>query len=82
MKHTGTDTDDKLAYYLYKPASPTEACTGKETVIWGAAGADRLELGATTSLAPTTYNICGKIPAQQDVATGTYQDTVTATVEF
>lgn len=77
-----TDGEDKLAYYLYKPASLAAACTGNESSVWGATGADRLEPGAATSNALTTYNICGKIPAQQDVATGTYQDTVTATVEF
>lgn len=77
-----TDGDDKLAYYLYKPASLTAACTGNESSVWGATGADRLEPGAATSISQATYNICGKVPAQQDVATGTYQDTVTATVEF
>ncbi len=80
MKHT--DGEDKLAYYLYKPASLNAACTGNESSVWGATAADRLEPGAVTSIAQTTYNICGKVPAQQDVATGTYQDTVTATVEF
>lgn len=74
---------DLLTYFLYKPALANPAtCTGTETDVWGATGTELLEPGVATSVAATTYSICGKIPAQQDVATGTYQDTVIATVEF
>jgi spore coat protein U-like protein len=82
MKHTvGTDL---LSYFLYKPASvvANTACTTTETNPWGSVGTERFEPGTSTGIAASTYNICGKIPAAQDVSTGSYQDTVTATVEF
>jgi spore coat protein U-like protein len=76
--------NDLLSYFLYKPASTISntACTTSETNPWGSIGAERFEPGAATGIAASTYNICGKIPAAQDVSTGSYQDTVTATVEF
>lgn len=82
MKHT--IGNELLSYFLYKPASivPNTACTTTETDPWGAIGVERFEPGAATGIAASTYNICGKIPAAQDVSTGSYQDTVTATVEF
>lgn len=82
MKHT-VDTD-MLSYFLYKPASvvANTACTTTETDPWGWTGTERFEPGTSTGIAASTYNICGKIPAAQDVSTGSYQDTVTATVEF
>lgn len=76
-------TNELLSYFLYKPtlAAP-QSCTTTETDVWGNSGVERLEPGATTSVAASTYSICGKIPQQQDVSTGSYQDTVIATVEF
>lgn len=80
---TNAVTSELLGYFLYKPALATpNICTTAETDAWGATGSERLEPGATTSVAATTYSICGKIPPQQDVSTGSYQDTVIATVEF
>lgn len=75
---------DLLTYFLYKPASviANAACTNTETDPWGAIGTERFEPGMVSGIAASTYNICGKIPAGQDVATGSYQDTVTATVDF
>ncbi len=79
-----TTGSDLLSYFLYKPASivANTACTNTETDPWGAIGTERFEPGTVGSIAAATYNICGKIPAGQDVATGSYQDTVTATVDF
>ncbi len=79
-----TTGNDLLSYFLYKPAStvPNTACTTTETNPWGSVGAERFEPGVATGIAASTYSICGKIPAEQDVSTGSYQDTVTATVEF
>jgi len=73
-----------LSYQLYQPSSvvPNTACTFNETVAWGNAGAEQFDPPAATNIAPQTYNICGKIPAGQDVAAGSYQDTVTAQVDF
>lgn len=76
-------TNELLSYFLYKPALASPgSCTNNETAVWGATGTDRLEPGATTSATASAYSICGKIPAQQDVSAGSYQDIVIATVEF
>ncbi len=76
-------TNELLSYFLYKPAlAAPNNCTTTETDVWGNSGTERLEPGTTTSVAASTYSICGKIPQQQDVSTGSYQDTVIATVEF
>lgn len=82
MKHASEA--DLLSYFLYKPSSTVAntACTTTETEPWGQLGAERFVPGAATSIAASTYNICGRIPAGQDVLTGSYQDTVIATVEF
>ncbi len=79
-----TSGNDLLSYFLYKPASivANTSCTNTETDPWGSVGTERFEPGAVSGIAASIYNICGKIPAGQDVATGAYQDTVTATVDF
>jgi spore coat protein U-like protein len=71
-----------LSYSLFKPTGAAFSCTQTETEIWGASGLAVLDPGAATGFAGTTYSICGKIDARQDVTTGTYSDEVIATVTF
>ena len=60
-----------LKYYLYSDTSST---------VWGNTGASgKGDTGSGTASALTVY---GSIPAAQNVPTGTYADTVVATVTF
>jgi len=75
---------DLLAYQLYQPPSttPSTACTFPGSQIWGTSGAQIFTPTSPASKASRTYNVCGTVSAGQDVAVGSYQDTVTATVNF
>jgi spore coat protein U-like protein len=75
---------DFLAYGLFQPPSnvPSTACTFPASTAWGTAAA-ALSLTAPASKAARTYNICGTVPAGQDVnVAATYTDTVVATINF
>ena len=71
-----------LSYSLFKPAGAAFTCTQTETEIWGASGLSVFDPGPAAGFASTTFSICGKIDARQDVTTGTYSDQVIATVTF
>ena len=65
---------ERLRYDLYQ----TAAGTG----VWGGIGTANVKSYTATSKAPVTFTIFGRIPENQDVATGSYSDTVTATISF
>jgi len=71
-----------LSYSLFKPTGAAFSCTQTETETWGASGLAVLDPGPAAGFAATTFSICGKIDARQDVSTGTYTDQVIATVTF
>lgn len=74
-----------LGYGLYRPpnSTPGTACTFPATQAWGTTiGTNTLALTSPTSKTARTYNVCGTIPAGQDVAAGSYTDTVVATINF
>ncbi|HEY8244429.1 MAG TPA: spore coat U domain-containing protein [Casimicrobiaceae bacterium] len=76
---------DFLSYVIYRPPNntPGTACTFPGTLAWGTTiGTNTLALTNATSKAPRTYNVCGTIPAGQDVTVATYSDTVVATINF
>lgn len=83
MKITGGGTD-LLGYELYQPpnTTPGTACSFPGTQVWGSSGAAIFTPTAPSSKASRTYNVCGTVAAGQDVAVGSYQDTVVATVNF
>ena len=71
-----------LAYSLFKPTGAAFTCTQTETETWGASGLAVFDPGPASGFGETTFNICGKIDARQDVITGTYTDQVIATITF
>jgi spore coat protein U-like protein len=71
-----------LSYSLFKPTGAAFTCTQTETETWGASGLAVFDPGPASGFADTTFSICGKIDARQDVITGTYTDQVIATVTF
>lgn len=53
------------------------------TTIWGSTSdGSTVAVAAPTSKAPVTYTVYGRITGGQDVAAGSYADTVVATVNF
>lgn len=73
-----------LDYGLFQPVSNAPGAACAYTASWGDGGAYGTALTATaaTSLAVRAYNICGQIPAGQNVGIGVYTDTVAVNVTF
>jgi spore coat protein U-like protein len=83
MKHA-TNAASLLTYELYQPPStaPSTACTFTAPVVWGSAGANLFSPGSAPNKNSRTFQVCGTVPAGQDVEVGTYSDTVVVTVSF
>lgn len=82
MKGTGTDV---LSYELFQPANNAVGtnCAGTETVVWGdGTNGSQFSATAAADTLGRSYNICGRIPAGQNVGADSYSDTVTAKVDF
>ena len=67
-----------LGYELYQPI----AAPGNGGVWTDIGGANALNAGVSPSKASRTFTVSASVPAGQDVAVGTYSDTITATVNF
>ncbi len=65
---------ERLSYELYKDSSRSS--------VWGNSGTDLNDTGTAPSKAARAFTVYGRIPSAQDVAAGSYSDTVTATVNF
>jgi spore coat protein U-like protein len=80
----GAANAENLQYNLYQPPSntPNTACTFPGTVAWSTSGGGLLNLASPVSKAANLYNVCGTIPAGQDVSVDTYTDTIIATINF
>jgi len=66
-------TGNYLSYELYKEAARTN--------VWGNTQPTGVDY-TPTSKAPTTLTVYGRVPQNQDVAVGSYTDTVVMTVNF
>lgn len=73
-----------VAYELFQPSStaPGAPCGYTGPTAWGTTGAQVFTPPPAPSRDPRTYNVCGRIPAAQDVPAASYADTVLATVNF
>lgn len=69
-----TDGADFLTYELYQDSN--------RTTVWGNSGAGLLSPAAAPSKAARNFTVYGRVTANQDVAAGSYSDTVLATVNF
>jgi spore coat protein U-like protein len=67
-----------LGYELYQPA----AAPGNGGVWTDIGGANPLNAGVAPSKAAQNFTVTGSVPPGQDVAVGSYSDTVMATVNF
>jgi spore coat protein U-like protein len=80
--------NDVLNYDLYKAsaATPTAACVGGYSALWGTAVASGTTFTPSSAFGATNaqvFNICGRIPSGQDPSPAIdYTDTVTATVTY
>ena len=63
-----------LTYELYQDAG--------RTTVWGNSGAGLYSPGAAPSKVARNFTVYGRVVADQDVAAGSYNDTVVATVNF
>jgi spore coat protein U-like protein len=63
-----------LTYELYQDAG--------RTTVWGNSGAGLYSPGAAPSKVGRNFTVYGRVVANQDVAAGSYNDTVVATVNF
>jgi spore coat protein U domain-containing protein, fimbrial subunit CupE1/2/3/6 len=82
-RRMGSSGGDFLSYELYQPPSavPATACAFPGSTVWN----------STNALAPAAasfdgtakdFFVCGSVPKGQNVGTGSYSDTVVATVNF
>jgi spore coat protein U-like protein len=80
----GVTATNLLQYNLFQPPSntPGTACTFPGTTAWTASGTGLLTITTAPTKVARLYNVCGTIPAGQDVAADTYSDTVGATINF
>jgi len=69
-----TDGSDTLDYNLYT--------TNARTSVWGDGTSSSVTVPGAGSGALQSLTVYGRIPASQNVAIGSYSDTVTATINF
>jgi len=80
----GTVSTNLLSYNIFQPPSgvPGTACTFPGTTAWTTTGSGLLTLPSPPSNVARLFNVCGTIPAGQNVSADAYADTVNATINF
>jgi spore coat protein U-like protein len=73
-RRMGDGASNFLTYELYQDSG--------HTTVWGDAGAGLLSPAAAPSKAARNFTVYGRVTSNQDVAAGSYSDTVVATVNF
>lgn len=72
-RRMGSGTE-RLSYEIYKDSG--------RTAVWGNSGSNLYDTGTAPSKAPRAFTVYGRVSSGQDVAAGSYTDTVLATVNF
>jgi spore coat protein U-like protein len=81
----GAVATDILQYNLFQPLTNVAgvACTFPGTIPWNSTvPAGVLTITSAPTKAARLYNVCGSIPGGQDATTGSYTDTIIATLNF
>jgi spore coat protein U-like protein len=80
----GASAKNLLSYNIFQPPSNTAgtACIFPGTKAWGVTGTSTFVVGSPTSSAPRSFNVCGTVPAAQDVSVDSYSDVLTAVINF
>jgi spore coat protein U-like protein len=84
MASTSAGVTDALQYQVYQPpnTTPGTVCAFPATKIWGATTAETFAPSKPNNREAKSYNVCGTIPAGQNVNMGAYADTIVATINF
>jgi len=80
----GAKTGAFLYYEIFRPPgnAPGAVCTYPGATPWNASGAGLLTLSSSTAKTARVYNVCGTIPAGQDVPADSYSDSIAVTLNF
>jgi spore coat protein U-like protein len=84
MNNGSVGAGNYLSYDLFVPTGVGDSSTANPTVVyWGDNSSGTSTFSPSVpSIAPQIITIFGSVPPAQDVATGSYSDSVTATVNF
>lgn len=74
VRRMASGTADFLTYEAYKDSSHTQR--------WGDSAGDRYDAGVAPSRDPRQFIVYGRIAGGQDIAEGSFQDTILVTVQF
>jgi len=80
----GGTSSNSLQYNIVQPSSNLEnaVCSFPGSIPWNSSGAGLLTLTSAPANTARVYNVCGTIPAGQDVSVDSYTDIVTASINF